>query len=153
MGDEAGIAMGGIPPCRGSEGGCIGVVNRRSISPGPASLGGKFVFWGNVAHPNPDVRRRRVVITNVRRPFVMRRIPFKFNDQAWDGDIVVRNKCIRYPYPNTAMNTRGNRGPFRTRSSLLPAESRFYIKLMWIDRSPGPGAPLYSNLFRERSAK
>ena len=75
-----------------------------------------------------------MVITNVRRPFVMRRIPFKFNDQAWDGDIVVRNKCIRYPYPNTAMNTRGNRGPFRTPAVLIACGVPFLYKID-VDRS------------------
>jgi len=64
MDGEAGIAVVGTPTCRGSEGVCIRVVNRLSVSPGPHSIGGIFVFWGAVAQPHPDVsRRRRVTIT------------------------------------------------------------------------------------------
>lgn len=81
MDDEAGIAVFGTLVFRGSEGVCIRVVNRLSISPGPPSVGGggKSVFWGTVAHPNPDVRKRRVAI-KARCTFLMRINTFKFND-------------------------------------------------------------------------
>lgn len=60
MDDEAGIEVAGTLACRGSGGVCISVVNRFKVSPGPPSIRGKFAFWDTVAHPNPDVRRRRV---------------------------------------------------------------------------------------------
>jgi hypothetical protein len=62
MDDEAGIEVAGTLACRGSGGVCISVVNRFSVSPGPPSIRGKFAFWETVAHPNPDVRRRREVM-------------------------------------------------------------------------------------------
>jgi hypothetical protein len=79
MDGEAGIAVVGTPTCRGSGEVCIRVVNRLSVSPGPHSVGGKFVFWGAVAQPHPDVRRRRMVII-ARCTFLIRIKPYKFND-------------------------------------------------------------------------
>ena len=79
MDGEAGIAVVGTPACRGSEGVCTRVVNRLSVSPGPHSVGGKFVFWGAVAQPHPDGRRRRMVIT-ARYTLLIRMNSFKFNE-------------------------------------------------------------------------
>jgi hypothetical protein len=61
MEDEAAVAAGGAAACFGSEGVCIRVINRLRVSPGPPSLWAEFAFWGTVTHPNPVVRRRRVV--------------------------------------------------------------------------------------------
>ena len=83
MDDEAGIAVGGTLACRGSEGVFIRVVNRLSVSPGPPSVRGEFAFWETVAHPNPDVRRRRVV-NKVRCTFLIRKNTFKFNEKHRD---------------------------------------------------------------------
>ena len=79
MGDEAGIAVVGTPACRGSEGVCIRVINCLSVSPGPPSIGSKPSFWGTVAQPHPDVRRRRMGIT-ARCTFLIQAIYHKFND-------------------------------------------------------------------------
>jgi hypothetical protein len=79
MDDGAGIAVFGTLACRGTEVVCIRVVNFFSISPGPPSIGGKFAFLGTVAQPNPDIRRRRVVIT-AWCVFVIRINTLKIND-------------------------------------------------------------------------
>lgn len=79
MDDGAGIAADGTPAGRGSEGVCISVVNRLSVSPGPPSIRGESAFWGIVAQPNPDIRKRRMAITS-RRAFLMRINTFIFND-------------------------------------------------------------------------
>ena len=63
MDDEAGNAVVGTPACCGSEGVCIRVINRLSVSPGPPSIGSNPSFWGTVAQPQPDARRRRMGIT------------------------------------------------------------------------------------------
>jgi len=62
MDGEAGITVAGTSDCRGSVGVCISVDNRLSVSPGPPPIGGEFFFWGTVAQPHPDVRKRRMVI-------------------------------------------------------------------------------------------
>jgi hypothetical protein len=79
MDDGAGIPVFGALGCRGAEGVCIRVVNRLSVSPGPPSIRGKFAFWGTVAQPNPDIRRRRVVIT-AGCGFLIRINTFKIDD-------------------------------------------------------------------------
>lgn len=79
MEDGAGIAGVGTPAGRGSEGVCIRVVNRLSVAPGPPSIRGESAFWGFVAQPNPDIRRRRRIVTP-RCAFLMRINTFKFDD-------------------------------------------------------------------------
>jgi hypothetical protein len=79
MDDGAGITVVGTPAGRGSEGVCIRAVNRLSVSPGPPSIRGASAFRGIAAQPNPDIRRRRMVVTS-RCAFLMRINTFIFND-------------------------------------------------------------------------
>ena len=72
------MALAGTPAGRETFGACIRADNRFSVSPGPPSTGGGPAFRGIVAQPNPDTRRRRMVIAS-RRTFLMRNNTFIFN--------------------------------------------------------------------------
>jgi hypothetical protein len=80
MEDGAGMAVVETPAGRGSEGVCIKVVNRLIVSKGPPSLRGESAFWGIVVQPNPEIRRRRMVVT-YRCTFLMRIDTFIFNNR------------------------------------------------------------------------